>query len=69
MRPKPFRHNALAAEFAGVLVDDIAIADVVLAERDAGMGPAYELGQRAFAMLDWRSAQVVTIKLQQIEGA
>ena len=64
MRPKPFRHNALAAEFAGVLVDDIAIADVVLAERDAGIRPAYELGQHPFAMLNRRQAQVVAVKLQ-----
>ena len=69
MRAETLADNAFAAELAGVLVDDVAVADVVLAERDAGMGPAYELGQRAFAMLDWRSAQVVTIKLQQIEGA
>jgi len=69
LRAETLADNAFAAELAGVLVDDVAVADVVLAERDAGMGPAYELGQRAFAMLDWRSAQVVTIKLQQIEGA
>jgi hypothetical protein len=33
-RAEPLRHDALAAELAGLLMDDLAVADVVLVERD-----------------------------------
>jgi len=32
---EPLRHDALAAELAGLLIDDLAVADVVLVERNA----------------------------------
>jgi hypothetical protein len=35
-------HDALAAEFARLLVDDIAVADVVLIKRNSGMAPAQQ---------------------------
>jgi hypothetical protein len=34
-RAGSLRHDALAAEFAGLLIDDLAVADEMLVERDA----------------------------------
>jgi hypothetical protein len=44
-RPEPLGHNALAAEPAGVLEYDLAVALVVLIEHNAGMRGANQLGQ------------------------
>ena len=41
-RTQPLRHDVLAAELAGLPVDDIAVADVVmLVDRDARMWGAH----------------------------
>jgi hypothetical protein len=58
------RHDALAAERAGVLVDDCAAAGVVLIERDAPVRMAHELGQDALAFLDGRVPQVRAVQFE-----
>jgi len=68
-RAEPLRHDTLAAELAGLPVDDIAIADVVLVDRQAWTRLAYELGQRLFAFLDRKPTQVLTIEFEQVEVA
>ncbi|HEY2528376.1 MAG TPA: hypothetical protein VGJ20_10600, partial [Xanthobacteraceae bacterium] len=55
---EPLRHNDLAAEFAGVLINDITVAAAVLVERDARTSLAHQLGQRLFAFLDWAPAPI-----------
>jgi hypothetical protein len=42
-RAEPLRHDALAAELAGLPVDGFAVADVVLVERQAWTRPAHQL--------------------------
>ena len=39
-KPHPLRYYALAAALAGLPIDDIAVADVMLVEGDAWMQPA-----------------------------
>ena len=51
-RAEALRHDALAAEAAGVLEHDIAVALAVFVEHDAGMRGANELGELALAVLD-----------------
>jgi hypothetical protein len=68
-RAEALRHDALAAEAAGVLEHDIAVALAVFVEHDAGMRGANELGELALAVLDRPSPQILALQLDQVEGA
>src|SRR6516225_7136741 len=68
-RAKPLRHDALASERAGVLVDDRAIAAVMLIEGNAFTLPAQQPCQCGPAFLDWQSPHIVTVESNEIEGA
>src|SRR5262249_40582861 len=68
-RAEPLRHNALAAELAGVLEYDAAFAFVVLVEHDAGTRDAHELGKLGLAVLDRRAAQILAVEFDQVKGA
>jgi hypothetical protein len=68
-RAKPLRHDALAAERAGVLVDRGAVALIVLVQRDAVMRQPQQPGEPAFADLDRLAADILAVHLEQIEGA
>ena len=48
----PLRNDALAAELAGVLENDLAVALVMLIKHDAKLRPAYQLCQLALAILN-----------------
>jgi hypothetical protein len=52
-----------------MLVDDRAVAGVVLIESDALVGTAQKLCQDVFPPLNRQRTQVVAIKLDQIERA
>jgi hypothetical protein len=64
-RTEPLRHDTLAAESAGVLVDDRSVARVVLVEGDAFMGMIEKVCQDAlaFACLRLRSEARVSPRL------
>jgi hypothetical protein len=48
-----------------MLIDNIAVANVVLVARDARIGPAHQLGQYLLALLDWVPASTsITSKTQ-----
>ncbi len=49
---EPLGENALAAELAGVLKDDLAVAFVMVIEYDARMRLADQLGELGLALLD-----------------
>ena len=68
-RAQPFRHDALAAERAGVLVDDRAVGLVMLIVDDAAARPVQQLRQRGLALLERRPAHVLPIELEEIERA
>lgn len=68
MRPEPLRDNAFAAEFAGVLVDDLAVAIVMFIERNTEAWIAYKSPQFLFAILNRRTAQIMPLEFNQIEG-
>ena len=51
-----------------MLEEDRALAEIMLVESDGLIGPAQELGQEAFPILDGSVPQVVAVKLDQIEG-
>src|SRR6516225_2417394 len=51
-RAEPFWHDALAAELAGVLENDVAITFVMLIEHNAELRPAHQLGQFPLAVLN-----------------
>jgi hypothetical protein len=68
-RAEALRHDALAAEHAGVLVDDRAVGIVMLIVGDACMRVAQELGQLAFALLDRHVPQVLAVEFEQVESA
>jgi hypothetical protein len=53
-------------KLAGVPIQ-IAVANVVLVECDAGMGPAHQLGG-SLALLDWQPTQIPAVNLDQAEG-
>ena len=52
-----------------MLVDDRAVAGVVLIESDTLVGMAQKLCKAVFPPLNRQGTQVVAIKLDQIEGA
>src|SRR5262249_54146373 len=54
-RAEPLRHDALAAELAGVLENDLAVALVMLIEYDAELRLAHQLGQFPLAILNRRA--------------
>jgi len=60
-RAEPLRHNAVAAELAGVLEYNVAVAFVVLVEHDAGVRGAHELGELGLAVLNRRAAQILAV--------
>ena len=67
-RAEPLRHDALAAELAGLAIDDRAGADVMLVERDAGVRLTQQLSQHSLALFDRQSAHLLVVKFRQIEG-
>jgi len=62
-RAEPLRHNVLAAELAGLPVDNVAVADIVLVDRDARMRTAQQLGQPGVARFDRQPAQILAVEL------
>jgi hypothetical protein len=58
-RAEALRHDALAAERAGVLEEHRAVAEVMLVEGDALLGAVQKLRQEIFAFLDGCVSQVV----------
>jgi hypothetical protein len=68
-RAESLGHGALAAELAGLLIDDLAVADVVLVEGDAWRWLAQQLGKPGLAHLDRQPAQVLAVEFEQVEGA
>jgi hypothetical protein len=68
-RAEALRDDALAAERAGVLVDDRTVAAEVLVERDAFMRQTEQAGQPALALLDRLVAQILAVHLEQVERA
>src|SRR6185503_708501 len=68
-RAEPLRHNALTAERAGVLVEDRAVAVVVLVEDDARMRAAQQISQEGLAVFNRCPAQIPAVEFEQIEGA
>jgi hypothetical protein len=68
-RAEPLRHDALAAEFAGLPIDDIAVADIVRVERDTGRAIAQQPGQQLLTLFDRQPAHFLVVKLKQVESA
>ena len=64
-RAQPLRHHALAAKLAGLLIEDFAVADVMLVECDTSRRLAQQLGNPGFAHLDRQPAQILAIKLER----
>jgi hypothetical protein len=54
-RAEPLRHDAFASELAGLPVDDIAVADVVLIDGDARMWAAQQLDKLGLSYLNGRA--------------
>jgi hypothetical protein len=67
-RAEPLRHDAFAVELAGLLIDDIAVADIVRVERDAGMATAQQPVQQLLTLFDWQPAYLLVVKLEQVES-
>jgi hypothetical protein len=68
-RAELLRHDALAAERAGVLEDCRAVASMVLVERDTFMGVTQKLRQYSLALLDRHVPQVLAVHFEQVESA
>jgi hypothetical protein len=49
-------------------VDDLAVTNVVFVEHHGGTRPSYQFGLRSLALLDWQPAQILAVKLDQVEG-
>jgi hypothetical protein len=62
-RTEPLRHDALAAERAGVLEDGCAVTVIVDVEDDSLTLRVQDFGQYMLALLDWTAAQVLAINL------
>ena len=69
LRAEPLRDDALAAERAGVLEDDRAVALEMLIERDAVAGVSEQIGERGLAALDRLPPEVLAVEFDQIESA
>jgi hypothetical protein len=54
---------------AGLLIDNIAVADVVLVECQARIRPVQQPDQRLLARLDRQLAQILAVEFEQVEGA
>jgi hypothetical protein len=63
------RHDALAAESAGVLEDGRTVTFEVLVKGYAIAWFAKEISERVFAGLERLLAEVVAVELDQVEGA
>jgi hypothetical protein len=68
-RAEPFRHDALAAESAGVLEDDGPIAGKVFIQGNALERLWQQAGEPCLAILDRQSALIFAVEFDQIEGA
>ena len=67
-RAEPLRHNALAAELAGVAVDDVAAVLEVLDQPQPDPAAAQQARQRRLARLQRLAPQVLAIQLKEVEG-
>jgi hypothetical protein len=59
-RAEPLRHNAFAAERAGVREQDFAVALKNLVHDDPGLRTAHQLGEFALALLNRRAPTVIS---------
>src|SRR5258705_2049225 len=66
-RAKALRYDA-EHELAGVAKHDVARFVDVLVEQQARFGVAQELSERSLAALDGFAAQIIAVKLDQVEG-
>jgi hypothetical protein len=67
-RAEPLRNDPFAAELAGVLIDDIAVADEMLVDDDARMRAAHQFRQRSLALFERRPAQIIAVEFDQVES-
>ena len=69
VRGKPFRDDTFAAERTSVLEDDGAVTGEMLIVGDAVLDATQQMGERRLATLQRLAAKVLTVQLDQIEGA
>ena len=66
-RADALSHNALAAEFAGVGKENVAVAFKNLVHDNSRMWTAHKFCQLALALLDWSMPQVFAVQFDQVE--
>ena len=68
-RAKPFAYNTLASKSASLAKYDLPVILVNLIEDNARMRTLEQLGEQRLAVLDWFAAQILAVKLKQVERA